>query len=312
MCALHYQIIPPRIQNSINSLLETFLTAADDILKHYNDQFLIIQNPTYLLQSLPTKDIAKIGKTIQSHADITSSSHSINSNLLTLLKMSHTELFTDKQQNILYLMVIIPLFDPAPHKIISFSRGHLITQPISDSHSFSTLDLWKQHKYTHDHDLLITERRLNYRRKYGSWEKDLDMAFQSSLIEDVIFITRTPQTFTINCGNKSTSYSMTNQLALAIHLPHDCSLSSEYLFIPTHNYHASISITQAIHIKQLKINSDFSIHPNVHKSLVIANLTGGRPVLDQLSNQIRGVNHQVDGIFILTKSPDFHSQNHRH
>ena len=260
------------MQSSINTLLETFLSASDDILKHYNDQFHIIQNPTYLIQSLPPQDLENIKKTIQNHADITSSDHSMSLNILTLLKMSHTEIFTDSHEKILYLMVIIPLFDPTPHKILSFSHNRLFTQPVSDSHSFSSLD-FSTHKYTHDHDLLITDRRLNYRRKSVSFEDDLNLASQSNLIDDVIFITRIPQTFTINCGNRSTSHKMSQQLALAIHLPHDCSLSSEYLHIPTHNYHASISITQAIHIKRLKINSAFSTLPTIHKQLVIANLT---------------------------------------
>ena len=115
------------LDTSINTLINTFLDAANDILKHYDDQFHIIQNPTYLIQSLSTQDIANIEKTIKNHADITSSIHPINLNLLTLLKMSHAELFTDKQEKILYLMVLIPLFDPAPHKIINFSHNRLIT-----------------------------------------------------------------------------------------------------------------------------------------------------------------------------------------
>ena len=196
----------------------------------------------------------------------------MNLNLMTLLKMCQTEIFTDPLENTLYLMFIIPLFDPAPHKILSFSQNQLVTQPVADSHSFSTLD-FSAHKFTHDHDLLITDRRLNYRRRSVSWSDDLELASLSKLIDDVVFITQKPQTFSINCGNRSTSYTMTNQLALAIHLPHECSLSSEHLYIPTHNYHASISISQVIHIKRLKLNPTHSTYHNVHKELVFANLT---------------------------------------
>ena len=170
-------------------------------------------------------------------------------------------------------MMIIGLFVPTPHHILNFTTNHLITQPVSDTHTFALLNLSKQHKFTHGHDLLITDRRLIHRRTSNSWKDDLSNAFKSQLLEDVIFITRVPQTIQINCGNNSKTFRMTDQKALAIHLPHECTLSSELLSIPTHNYHASISISQTIHLKRIKSDIDFSTHPETHKDLLIANLT---------------------------------------
>ena len=170
-------------------------------------------------------------------------------------------------------MIIIPLFNPTPHHILNFTSNHLITQPVSDTHTFSLLDLSLQHKFTHGHNLLITDRRLIHRRTSNSWNVDLSNAIKSKLLEDVIFITRSPQTINVNCGNNSKTFHMSDQIALAIHLPHDCSLSSELLSIPTHNYHASISISQTIHLKRIKSNIDFSTHPETHKDLLIAKLT---------------------------------------
>ena len=261
------------LTSSINTLFDRFHNSADELLNHYRDLFELIQNPTLLIQVLPNDDLVNIKKTISNHADITSNLHPLDISLISLLKMAKVELFTDKHEQTFYLMMIIPLFDPIPHKIKNFVDNRLISQSAADSQSFSIIDLWKQHKYTHDHDLLITDRRLIHRRKSDSWEEDLKTAAMSNLIADVIFITRTPQSLTINCGNKSTTYQMSDQPALAIYIPHSCSLSSELLYIPTHNYHASISITQSIHITQIKANMDFSTHPDTHKDLIIANLT---------------------------------------
>ena len=232
-----------------------------------------MQNPAYLYQTIPRADLVNIKRTIDNHAELTAGIHHISLDLLSLLKMSKVDLFADKRNKTLYLMIIIPLFDPAPHRILNFTSNHLIVQPTTDSHTFSLIASTNIDKYTHGHDLLITNRKLTHRRTSENWNHDLTLALQSRLIDDVIFLTKTRQNIEINCGNSSKLFQMSNQLAIAIYIPHDCSLSSELVTIPTHNYHASISISQTLHLKHIKSNIDFSTHPDIHKDLLFANLT---------------------------------------
>ena len=270
---VHSQKTTQRIHSSLNRMVNTFSFAADEILTHYHDTLLLIHNPTFLIQMLPHEDLVRVKKTINNHAELKSNFNSPAIPLISLLRMSTAELFTDSNEKVLYLLFLIPLFDPTLHKIIKYDNNHVISQPLNDNHLFTSTALWQQTKFTHNHDLLISSRQLIHRRKHKEMNLDIQQSSKSYLIEDILFITKASQKFTINCKNKSTEYEMSAQIALAIYLPYDCSLSSELLTIPTHNYHATVSITQSIHLAHIRTNLNFSTHSDLHKDLTIANLT---------------------------------------
>ena len=92
---------------------------------------------------------------------------------------------------------------------------------------------------------------------------------------------------------------MTNQLAIAIHIPHACSLTSELLSIPTHNYHAAININQVIHLAQIKSKLDFTPHSDTHPDLVIANLTDLTLFPETFTNQNNDKLNMTERIIII-------------
>ena len=88
MNLVHSQKTTQKIYSSLNRMVNSFSTAADEILSHYHDTLLLIQNPTFLIQMLPYEDLERVRKTISNHAELKSNFNVPAIPLFSLLRTS--------------------------------------------------------------------------------------------------------------------------------------------------------------------------------------------------------------------------------